>query len=78
MQNNKQITESKNEVSNDSSSEAKHYLINDEKFQLLKQCQKEVYSATESSPSLRKILNELITEESLKQIKSKFIAVWKF
>lgn len=63
------------QVNNDA--ESKQYLINNDKFQLLKQCQKEIFSETESSPSIRKILNELITEENLNLIKSKFISVWR-
>lgn len=56
--------------------ETKQHLITDEKFNLLKECQNAIYVATESSPSMRKIINELITEENLQKIKVKFIAVW--
>jgi hypothetical protein len=70
MQHNQPSTE-KSELS-----DTKQYLINNEKFQLLKQCQQEIYEATETSPAIRKIINELINEESLSKIKTKFIAVW--
>jgi hypothetical protein len=63
---------------NSEHAESKKYLINDDKFDLIKQCQQEVFTATESRPSIRKIINELITEENLQEIKSKFIAIWKF
>jgi hypothetical protein len=53
------------------------YFISDKKFSLVKKCQKAIFEATESSPSVRKIINELITEENLLQIKMKFIEVWK-
>lgn len=55
----------------------KQYLITDEKFQLIRQCQQIIFEATESSPSIRKLINELITEENLQKITTKFIAVWK-
>jgi hypothetical protein len=55
--------------------ETKQHLINDEKYNLLKECQNAIYVATESSPSMRKIINELIMEENLQKIKSKFIRV---
>jgi hypothetical protein len=58
-------------------SDTKQHLITDEKFQLLRQCQQEVYAATEASPSMRKIINEIITEENLQKVKSKFIEIWK-
>jgi hypothetical protein len=57
--------------------EIKQHLITDEKFNLIKECQQAIYTATESSPSIRKIINALITEENLQKIKSKFISIWK-
>ena len=56
--------------------EVKQHLITEEKFQLLRQCQQAIFTETESSPSIRKIINELITDENLQKIKSKFIAIW--
>lgn len=56
--------------------EAKQYFINEENFRLIKQCQQEIYDKTEVSPALRKIVNELINEENLQKVKSKFIGVW--
>ena len=57
--------------------EAKQHFFNNEKFQLLKQCQQEVFEATEVSPSLRKIINELINPDNLQHFKSKFINQWR-
>lgn len=57
--------------------EKKQYLITEEKYQLLKETQQHIYEATEVSPSLRKIINAIITEENLNKIKTKFIEVWK-
>jgi hypothetical protein len=52
-------------------------LLNDEKYYMLQQCQKSIYQATESTPTIRKIINELITEENLQKIITKFIEVWE-
>jgi len=51
----------------------KQHLITNEKFTLLKECQQNIYLTTESTPSIRKIINELITEENLQVIQSKFV-----
>lgn len=56
--------------------ETKQHFINEENFKLLKQCQQEIFELTEVSPSLRKIVNELINDENLHKIKSKFIKTW--
>lgn len=56
---------------------AKQHLISEEKFHKLKQFQRDVFEITEFSPSMRKIINELITEENLENIKAKFITMWK-
>lgn len=61
----------KTEVS--SVNEEKQYFINDDKYQLLQQYQQFIYKATEVSPSVRKLVNELITKENLDKIKMKLI-----
>lgn len=66
----------KDSQTSNEATEPKQHLITDEKFKLLRQCQQEIYLVTESSPSLRKLINELITEENLQKVKSKFISVW--
>lgn len=57
--------------------DVKQHFFNNEQFQLLKQCQQEIFETTEVSPSLRKIINELINIENLQQFKSKFINLWR-
>ena len=57
--------------------EGKQHFINDQNFNLLKECQLEIYNATDLTLSIRKIVNELITEENLQKIKSKFISIYK-
>ena len=54
--------------------EKKHF-INEDKYQLLKQHQNDVFKEVEVSLSVRKMVNELITEENLQKVKSRFIAV---
>ncbi len=54
--------------------EKKHF-INEDKYQLLKQHQNDVFKEVEVSLSVRKMVNELITEENLEKVKSKFVAV---
>jgi sulfur relay (sulfurtransferase) DsrC/TusE family protein len=76
MQIDNKATENSSQTSNEIT-DTKQHLITDEKFQLLRQCQQEIYIATEASPSIRKIINEVITEENLQKVKLKFIAVWK-
>ncbi len=63
---------------NHETSDTKQHFINEANFQLLKQYQQAIYTATESSPSIRKIINELITEENLQKITKKFIEIWKY
>ena len=50
--------------------------INEENFKLLKNCQHEVYEVTELSPSMRKIVNELINVENVNKVKNKLIEKW--
>jgi hypothetical protein len=57
--------------------EAKQHLITEENYQLLQKLQNEVLKATEVSPTIRKIINEIINEENLNKVKTKFINVWK-
>jgi hypothetical protein len=66
-----------NESINSDPSETKQYFIDDEKFQQLRQCQQTIFNAIEVSPSLRKIVNELITPENLEQVTKKYLSVFK-
>ncbi len=54
----------------------KQHFISDDNFQLLRQCQQSIYEATEVSPAIRKIVNELINTENLEKVKAKFIKNW--
>jgi hypothetical protein len=63
-------------LSNKNNEEKQHF-ITDQNFNLLKECQLEIYKATDLTPSMRKIVNELITEENLRKVKSKLISIYK-
>lgn len=76
MQSEIQESDANDKISKESSNEAKQFFINDEKFKLLKMLQREIFEATEISPSIRKIVNDLINEENLQKVKTKFINVW--
>jgi hypothetical protein len=68
------INETSSESSNGSDNgEAKQHFICDDKFQLLKQYQQLIFEATEVSPSIRKIVNEIITVENLNKVKDKYL-----
>lgn len=67
--NNENLTQ----VNNDS----KQHFISDENFQLLKQYQQLIFEATEVSPAIRKIVNDLISVENLEKVKEKFLLNWR-
>jgi hypothetical protein len=50
------------------------FFINEDNFQRLRQLQQDIFEATGVSPSVRKLVNLLITEENLCQIKMKLIS----
>lgn len=54
----------------------KQYFIVNEKYQLLLHYQMLILKATEVSPSVRKLVNELITHENLDVIKTKLITTF--
>jgi len=64
-------------MANQSDTGTQQHFIQDERFQLLKQCQQEIFLATEISPSIRKIVNELINRENIEALKSRFIEIWR-
>lgn len=56
--------------------DGKQYLIDGDKFLLLKQCQQQISKLTEFSPTLRKLVNKLITVENLEKVKMEIMAMW--
>jgi hypothetical protein len=67
------------EIENTENNEIKtqKYLLNDENFEALKQLQRHLYEETEITLSMRKLVNHLITEESLEQLKVKMLNTLK-
>lgn len=53
--------------------EERPHLFHEEKYQLLRQFQQEVFREIELLPSIRKLVNELITPENLAKIKPKYL-----
>ena len=74
----KSENESEKENTSQVVNEKRQYFINDEKFQLLRQYQQEIFEVTEVSPALRKLVNELISVENLEKVKTKFINQWSY
>lgn len=56
------------------SSETTQHFLTDENFNLLRKLQSEIFKTIELAPSIKKLVNLLITEENLAKIKAQFIA----
>lgn len=50
------------------------FFINEDNFQRLRQVQQAIFETTGVSPSIRKLVNSLITEENLCHIKMKLVS----
>lgn len=50
------------------------YFLTEESFNLLRQAQQVINEKTEIFPSLRKLVNELVTEQNVKQVINKLIS----
>jgi len=53
--------------------EKRSFLLNQDKFELLMKVQREIEEETEMRPTFKKLINALVTEESLNFIKNKMI-----
>jgi sulfur relay (sulfurtransferase) DsrC/TusE family protein len=71
------MSEVEQAVSSDVASKEKRSFISDENYALLKQYQQEIFEATETSPTIRKMINELVSIENLEKVKSKYLKVWE-
>ncbi len=75
-----QITSSQsnsNHYNKEDNNEDKKKLFSDEKFQKLMQVKQEIFLATDVSTSLRKIIDKLITDQQLEEVKNKLIEQFK-
>ena len=66
-----------NNYNHKENNEDKKKLFSDEKFQKLMQVKQEVFLATDVSTSLRKIIDKLITDEQLEEVKNQLIEQFK-
>jgi hypothetical protein len=57
--------------------EYKSNYLSDEKMEMLKRCKTDIYEATQMTPSIKKLIHELITEENIEKIKCKFINLYR-
>ena len=66
-----------NHYNKEDGNEDKKKLFSDEKFQKLMQVKQEIFLATDVSTSLRKIIDKLITDQHLEEIKNQLIEQFK-
>lgn len=69
--------ENKTNVKSDAKEDNKQFFITEENFQQLRQIQQEIFTVTEISPSIRKLVNLLITEENITPLKTKLIEQYR-
>ena len=62
------------ESSEANAEESRKYMLTDENYQKLRNLQQQVYEATELSPSMRKLINALITDEDLSNLYSQLMS----
>lgn len=65
------LNETSAERENLAISDAKQYIISNDNYALRQQCLQDIAKATDVSPSIRKLINELITVENVGFIKRK-------
>lgn len=62
---------------NNNNQETKSNYIKEEQFERIRQCQAIIFEETQISISVKRIINELITEDNLQKIKEKFIHLFR-
>ncbi len=62
---------------NTNNQEIKSNYIKEEQFEKIRQCQATIFEQTQISLSVKRIINELITEDNLQKIKEKFIHLFR-
>jgi hypothetical protein len=68
--------ESEPDAGNEPNEERK-LLFTEENYQLIRKIQQEIFEITDVSPSIRKILNEIIRKDQLEEIKIRLIDQFK-
>jgi hypothetical protein len=51
----------------------KRHLLSDESYAILSNAQRKIKEATEMTPTLRKLVNELVTTDSVESLTQKYI-----
>ena len=64
-------------LKNNNNQEIKSNYIKEEQFEKIRQCQAIIFEQTQISLSVKRIINELITEDNLQKIKEKFINLFR-
>jgi flagellar biosynthesis component FlhA len=62
---------------NPENKESKSNYIKQERYEKIKQCQEAIFEATHISLSVKRVINELITEDNLQKIEDKFIQLFR-
>ena len=70
------MTEQENKINNNHQ-ETKSNYIKQEQYEKIRQCQENIFEATQISLSVKRIINELITEDNLQKIQEKFIQLFR-
>ena len=65
--------EQSNVNSTDESQEKRDFLLNQEKFELLMNAQREIEAVTEMRPTFKKLINALVTEDAVENLKTQLI-----
>ena len=60
-------------IKNTTNQEIKQFLLTNESYQLIINCQQRIYKETEVSPSIRKMINALINKTSIESLEQQLI-----
>jgi hypothetical protein len=67
------LIESSETLIDNESTETRKFLLAEETFENFKKVQREILDKTEVSPSIRKMVNMIITEEAINNVKKELI-----
>ena len=65
--------EQSNVNSSDEAQEKRDFLLNHEKFELLMNAQREIEAVTEMRPTFKKLINAIVTENAVANLKKEMI-----
>ncbi len=71
------MADQKDKKNSDNNQENKSNYIKQEQYEKIRQCQESIFEETQISLSVKRIINELITEDNLQKIKEKFINLFR-